>query len=100
MNKQWQNLKCDQCNSSEDFIVVVALKWQDGLGLTTQPKGYTCQRCKKSVVVEKMIRAVKERSLQQQIDELQAQKKAEMPTPPPVRDIAPEMKEEKLAATK
>jgi hypothetical protein len=78
MDALWETLKCSTCQS-EEFTEVINLRWKDGQGLTKAPAGYKCVRGH-NIVIDSMIRDVKERLLQNKIDELtQERENAKVP---------------------
>jgi hypothetical protein len=78
MDALWETLKCSTCGV-EEFNEVIGLRWKEGQGLTKAPAGYKCIRGH-NIVVDSMIRDVKERLLQNKIDELKLeQENAKVP---------------------
>ena len=72
MENQWEGLKCD-C-SSDEFVVVVQVRWRQSGGIVNQAKGYRCANCRKIAPIDRMIKDLQQRHLQAQIDELEEQK--------------------------
>lgn len=58
---------------SEDFIAVHRLTWHEGQGTVNKQDAWKCAKCGAIASTAKMIDTVKEKHLQDQIKELQAQ---------------------------
>ena len=67
----FQVLRCG-CNST-DFLDIHELRWKPSGGLVIKHTGFQCQRCKKMAVVDTLIRDVRRRRLEQQMEELQSE---------------------------
>lgn len=85
MEQQWQDLKCDVCQSDQ-IIPLVKLRWKDKSGLTTTPNGYKCGGCNRHIVVDRLIKDVQIRLKDQEIQELIDQKQQMAPAPEPSND--------------
>lgn len=78
----WEKLTCTKmifragtanvCGG-ERFVQVYGLNWHEGQGTTEKPEGYECLACRTAISSADMINAVKQKALQEKIDELQAE---------------------------
>ena len=77
MDNQWENLKC-ACGS-EEFVVVVKVRWRQAGGIHNQQHGYRCSNCRKIAPIDRMTNQLKQRHAEQKIAELQEEANALTP---------------------
>ena len=77
MDLQWEGLKCD-CGS-EDFTVIVRIRWRQAGGIHNQAHGYRCANCRKIAPIDRMINDLKRRQKEQEIAALEEEANALAP---------------------
>ena len=68
----WHELKCPMCDT-KDFIPVISIIWQQGMGSSVKPNGYRCSKCHMAVDQAKMIAVAKKQDAEQKIKDLEAE---------------------------
>lgn len=68
----WHELSCPSCGG-KDFVSTFHVIWQNGMGSSTRPHGYTCLACNKVVDQAKMIAAAKKIDNERKIKDLNAE---------------------------